>query len=160
MVLLLRSTKKICNKSRRIYIPIWCYFYSAFGVAVPEFHQFTFQYGATSTIAAISSVSATFLFTFQYGATSTIYNHIFYCTLYDLHSNMVLLLLVDYRYIRPYLRNLHSNMVLLLRLAYLQKEGENEDLHSNMVLLLLVQEVYITLADKYLHSNMVLLLPN
>ena len=92
MVLLLRSTKKICNKSRRIYIPIWCYFYSAFGVAVPEFHQFTFQYGATSTIAAISSVSATFLFTFQYGATSTIYNHIFYCTLYDLHSNMVLLL--------------------------------------------------------------------
>ena len=115
MVLLLRFTTTFFIAHYMIYIPIWCYFYSP---RIMNHHHrvtFTFQYGATSTFSC-----------------GTIIQFVI-----DLHSNMVLLLLVDYRYIRPYLRNLHSNMVLLLRLAYLQKEGENEDLHSNMVLLLL-----------------------
>ena len=54
-----------------IYIPIWCYFYLPKEIKAIDEDEFTFQYGATSTIISKASCPVLSVFTFQYGATST-----------------------------------------------------------------------------------------
>ena len=57
--------------------------------------KFTFQYGATSTSTSASIMRQIPLFTFQYGATSTDIDDRLIVRFKDLHSNMVLLLLLS-----------------------------------------------------------------
>ena len=72
MVLLLPLAKECDNNLKKIYIPIWCYFYNNNTYkSVPNI-SFTFQYGATSTVAIAPVSSKSPRFTFQYGATSTL----------------------------------------------------------------------------------------
>ena len=72
MVLLLQTSSIRKNIFKVIYIPIWCYFYSLLRITSIKVSPFTFQYGATSTVAIAPVSSKSPRFTFQYGATSTL----------------------------------------------------------------------------------------
>ena len=137
MELLLRRYKNEATNRMCIYIPIWSYFYKSSNeerikenlIYIPIWSYFYLN------ISAI--ISLTLPFTFQYGATSTVESLIPFSYLFNLHSNMELLLQVALMHLLIYLVYLHSNMELLLLFPLGYSNLFLLHLHSNMELLLL-----------------------
>ena len=77
-----------------------------------------------------------YVFTFQYVSINTTLTKKGARLIYNLHSNMFLLILISEADVISYKFDLHSNMFLLIRRKHKQRFWIDTNLHSNMFLLI------------------------